>query len=87
MDLNNRLFLQVEITHLYMQRHNLTPEQFLEHDSEYGILDFLEIGYEPYHLTGAEGVVDEIDAIVAEQRTAKTAQILDLNSLIGENTL
>jgi len=75
MDLNNKLFLQVEIAHLYMQRHNLTTEQFLEHDREYGILDFLEIGYEPYHLTGAEGVVDEIDAIIAKQQAAENAQI------------
>jgi len=74
MDLSNQLFLQIEIVHLYMLRHNLTPEQFLEHDREYGILEFLEIGYEPYHLTGAEGVVNEIDAIAAEQRDAKAAQ-------------
>ena len=73
MESKNQLFLQVEIAHLYMQRHNLTPEQFVEHDREYGILDFLEIGYEPYHLTGAEGVVNEIDAIVAEQQASKAA--------------
>lgn len=74
MESKNQLFLQVEIAHLYMQRHNLTPEQFVEHDREYGILDFLQTGYEPYHLTGAEGVVDEIDEIVAEQQAAKAAE-------------
>ena len=69
--INNELYLQVEIAHLYMRRHNLTPEQFLEHDREYHILHFLDIGYEPYHLTGSEGVLAEIEEIIAEQRAGR----------------
>jgi hypothetical protein len=69
--INSELYLQVEITHLYMRRHNLTPEQFLELDKEYNILHFLDIGYEPYHLTGSEGILAEIEEIIAEQRAAK----------------
>jgi len=45
--------------------------QFVERDRQYHILHFLEIGYEPFHLTGDEGVLDELDAIVAEQQTTQ----------------
>ena len=61
MGLNQVLYLQTEITHLYMKRHNLSPEGFLELDKKYGILKFLETGYEPFHLTGPEGVLKELE--------------------------
>ena len=64
MGLNQVLYLQTEIAHLYMKRHNLKPSEFLELDRKYGILDFLETGYEPFHLTGQEGVLDEVDEYV-----------------------
>jgi len=44
--------------------------QFVERDMQYHILHLLEVGYEPFHLTGDEGVLDELDEIVAEQQTA-----------------
>jgi hypothetical protein len=69
--INSELYLQVQIANLYMRRHNLTPEQFLELDREYDILHFLDIGYEPYHLTGTEGVLAEIESIIERQRTAR----------------
>ena len=69
--INAELYLIVEIAHLYMRRHNLTPEQFLERDKEYNIIHFLDIGYEPFHLTGSEGVLAEIEEIIEEQRTAR----------------
>jgi hypothetical protein len=72
--LNHVLFLQTRMENLYMKRHNLTPEQFLEQDREHGILRLLEIGYELFHLTGDEGILDELDEIVAERRDAKTAR-------------
>ena len=68
--INNRIYLQVTIAHMYMKKHSLTPEQFLELDEKYDILHFLDIGYEPYHLTGSEGVLAEIEEIIAEQRAA-----------------
>jgi hypothetical protein len=70
-NLDNTLYLQVRLAHKYMKRHNITIEQFRRQDHDYDILGFLEDGYEPYHLTGDEGVLDEIDAIVAEQQAAK----------------
>jgi len=52
-----------------MRRHNLTSLQFVKRDKMYHILHFLEVGYEPFHLTGDEGVLDELDEIVAEQQS------------------
>ena len=68
---NNIAFLQAGIALKFMKRHRLTPLQFVEMDKEYRILHFLEIGYEPFHLTGDEGILDELDEIIEEQRTAK----------------
>jgi hypothetical protein len=70
--LDNKLYMQVRLAHKYMKRHNISIEQFRQQDREYDILGFLEDGYEPYHLTGDEGVLDEIDAIVAGQKAAKS---------------
>ena len=60
MAINQVLHLQVEMSNLYMARHNLTPEAFLELDKKYDVLGFIEDGYEMFHLTGSEGVLDEI---------------------------
>jgi hypothetical protein len=51
-----------------MRRHCLSPRAFLELDRKYDILRFLEIGYEPFHLTGTQGVVDEVERFIEEQR-------------------
>ncbi|MCL1830072.1 MAG: DUF3791 domain-containing protein [Oscillospiraceae bacterium] len=67
---NEIAYFQIGIARKYMRRHNLTPLQFVEMDKQYRILYFLEIGYEPFHLTGDEGVLDELDEIVAEQRAS-----------------
>jgi hypothetical protein len=58
-----------------MERHNLSPQQFLELDCECKILHFLEIGYEPFHLTGDDGIIDELDEIVAEQLAARYPEL------------
>jgi hypothetical protein len=70
-NLDNTLYLQVRLAHKYMKRHNITIEQFRQQDRDYDILGFLEEGFEPYHLTGDEGILDEIDAIVSGQQAAK----------------
>jgi hypothetical protein len=77
MSLDNVLYLQVRIAHKYIKRHNISIEQFRQRDRDYDIMGFLEIGYEPYHLTGDEGVLDEIDALVVEQQAAKSAESRD----------
>jgi hypothetical protein len=67
--INNELYLQVRIANEYKRRHNLSSEQFLQLDRKYDILHILETGYEPFHLTGDEGILDEIDTIVAGHST------------------
>ena len=47
-----------------MERHNLTPEQFLVLNKEKDILGFLHDSYEPFHLTGDDGVLEELDSYV-----------------------
>jgi hypothetical protein len=49
-----------------MARHNLTTYEFLTLDKEKDIIGFLRLGYELFHLTGDEGVLEELDAYVYE---------------------
>jgi hypothetical protein len=74
MKLNQVAHLQTEVAHAYMRQHNLTPAEFVELDCQYGLLRFIEDGYEPFHLTGVEGILDEVDDYVRIQREHKTNQ-------------
>ena len=58
------VFLQVNFCILFMKRHNLTPQEFLNLLKEKDIIKFLRLGYEPFHLTGDEGVLEELDNYV-----------------------
>jgi len=58
------VFLQVHFSRAFMTRHDLTTQEFLALDNEKDIIGFLRIGYEPFHLTGDEGVLEELDAYV-----------------------
>jgi hypothetical protein len=69
MAMNQTTYLQVEIAHLYMKQHHLSPKEFLEMDKKYGILYFLETGYEPFHLTGNQGILQEVEDYIAIQRS------------------
>jgi hypothetical protein len=68
MSMNQATYLQVEIAHLYMKQHHLTPQEFLEMDEKYGILYFLETGYESFHLTGNRGILQEVEDYIAIQQ-------------------
>ena len=57
-------FLQISISRLFMERHNLSPTEFLALNERKDILGFLRLGYEPFHLTGDEGILDELDEYV-----------------------
>ncbi|MDR1245795.1 MAG: DUF3791 domain-containing protein [Clostridiales Family XIII bacterium] len=64
------LFLQTDVANEYMRRHNLTPHEFVELDRKYNILHFLEIGYEPFHLTGTQGLVEEVEDYIRRRETS-----------------
>ena len=68
MKLNQVAHLQTEVVHAYMRERKLKPADFINLDREYGILRFIENGYEPFHLTGTQGIIDEIDDYIRIQR-------------------
>ncbi|MDR1396560.1 MAG: DUF3791 domain-containing protein [Desulfarculales bacterium] len=70
MKVNPVLFLQADVSNEYMRQHNLTPQEFIELDKRYNILHFIEIGYEPFHLTGTQGVVEEVDDYIRRRESA-----------------
>ena len=61
MDFNQVMYLQFLVINEYMRRHNLTPQDILELDEKKGILRFLELAYEPLHLTGIDGIIEEVE--------------------------
>ena len=62
--LNRVAYLQAHFCRSFMERHGLTPQEFLELNRKKDIIGFLRIGYEPFHLTGDEGVLEELDNYV-----------------------
>lgn len=58
---NPIIFLQVHFARLFMERHGLTPSQFLEMNQKRDIIGFLRECYESFHLMGDDGVLEEID--------------------------
>ena len=68
MKLNQVAHLQTEVAHAYMRGRNLKPSDFVDLDYRFGILRFIEEGYESFHLTGTQGVIDEVDDYVRIQR-------------------
>ena len=58
------IFLQAHFSRMFMERHKLTPQEFLKLNEKKDILEFLQISYEPFHLTGDEGVLEELDNYV-----------------------
>ncbi|MDR1320043.1 MAG: DUF3791 domain-containing protein [Gracilibacteraceae bacterium] len=49
------------MSRLYRRRHNIGIREFNELDRKIDLLGFIEIGYESFHLTGEEGILDEMD--------------------------
>ena len=68
MKLNQVAHLQTEVAHAYMRGRNLKPTDFVAIARSYDILRFIEEGYEPFHLTGTEGVIDKINDYIHIQR-------------------
>ena len=65
MTLDPVIFLQVEIANLYMKKRSLTLKEFVELDAKHDLLTYIGEGYEPFHLTGNDGILDEIDNYTA----------------------
>ncbi|MDR0523707.1 MAG: hypothetical protein LBG62_04745 [Candidatus Methanoplasma sp.] len=63
--MDDEAFLQVMMSNMYMRRHGISPEEFLRIDAECDLLGFLRDGYVPFHLTGPEGVLREMEEFIA----------------------
>jgi hypothetical protein len=62
--LNPVLLMQVEIMNQYMKAKQLTVEEFLLIDEKYGFFDFIKTAYEPFHLMGDQGILDEVEGYI-----------------------
>jgi hypothetical protein len=63
--LDDKTDLQIQIANLYIRRHGITPAEFVRLDDECDVLGFLRDGYEPFHLTGEDGVLREVEEYIA----------------------
>jgi len=62
-----KCYLMVCMADYLMARWNKTINEFLDIDEKYGILEFLILCYEPFHLTGEAGIAEEVELFIKEQ--------------------
>ena len=60
-------FLMVNMFFFLIDRWKVSVERFLELDEKHNIMRLLLIGYETYHLTGEEGIAQDIEEYIADQ--------------------
>jgi hypothetical protein len=58
------LYTQIRVANLYRKARNLSITDFLQLDRETDLLTFVADSYEPLHLTGDPGILEEIDDYV-----------------------
>jgi len=61
--MNPKVFMQAEIANAFMRKHKLTAKDFLVLDKKRNILQFIEKGYEPFHLMGNKGILIELEKL------------------------
>ena len=67
------LYMQIRIANLYRMTHNMTIGDFIELDRETDLLSFIADAYEPFHLTGDPGILEEVDEYVKSALARKRA--------------
>ena len=58
------LYMQIRVANLYRKAHDMTIDDFLKLDRQIDLLQFVADAYEPFHLTGDLGILDEVDDYV-----------------------
>jgi len=58
------LYMQIRVANLYRKAHEMTIEDFLKLDRKTDLLPFVADAYEPFHLTGDLGILEEVDDYV-----------------------
>ena len=62
--LDHILYMQIRVANLYCKAHNLSISDFLKLDRMTDLLLFVADAYEPFHLTGDLGILEEVDDYV-----------------------
>ena len=65
--INPIIFLQVRYIRMIMQHYNITTKEFLELNKQKNIIGFLRDNYESFHLTGEDGVMEELCSFVQKK--------------------
>jgi len=60
------LFMQIRVANLYRNAHNMSVSDFIKLDSKTDFLLFVADAYEPFHLTGDQGILEEVDDFVCK---------------------
>jgi hypothetical protein len=66
--------MQIRVANLYRRAHNMSISDFLRLDRETDFLPFVADAYEPFHLTGDPGILEEVDDYVREALAAARRQ-------------
>ena len=61
---NHVLYMQIRVANLYRKVHRMTIDDFLKLERQTDLLLFIADAYEPFHLTGDDGVLEEVDDYV-----------------------
>ena len=56
--------MQIRVANLYRNVYKMTISDFLKLDRKTDILTFVADAYEPFHLTGGTGIIEEVDDYV-----------------------
>ncbi len=65
--MNSKTFMQAEIANAFMKKHKLPIQKFLALDKKHNILEFIEKGYEPFHLMGNKGILNELNFYITKK--------------------
>ncbi|MDR1069653.1 MAG: DUF3791 domain-containing protein [Gracilibacteraceae bacterium] len=55
------LYMQIRVANLYRKAHNMSVADFVKLDRKTDLLPFIAGAYEPFHLMGDPGILEEID--------------------------
>lgn len=64
--LNNTIFLMYLVTENYRKKYHMTPEEFLQMDEKYAILNYVSACPDIFDNLDGYEMVEEIDQYVAE---------------------
>jgi len=56
----------------YKHLHNLTGEQSMRILDQYGVLEYLEAGYEPLHTQSAQWIMEDIDEFINKRKQCES---------------